>query len=164
MIDDSSYPENPTISVVLPTLNERGYLRDCLDSLLKQDSREIIEILVVDGGSSDGTREVVEAQGGVVRLIDNPRVTAAAAMNIGIAEAVGDVICRADAHTIYSPDYVRRCVDVLRESGAENVGGPMVPVGTTNFGRAVSAVTTSPFGVGPGKFHYATGRMDVETV
>lgn len=164
MIDDSSGPENPTVSVVLPTLNERAYLRDCLDSLLKQDSKSIIEILVVDGGSTDGTREVVAAQGGNVRLLDNPKVTAAAAMNMGIAEATGDVICRADAHTIYAPDYVRRCVEVLTESGADNVGGPMVPVGTTNFGRAVSAVTSSPFGVGPGRFHYATGRMDVETV
>jgi glycosyltransferase involved in cell wall biosynthesis len=157
----------PTVSIVLPTLNERGHLRDCLDSLLAQqtgDAVEVVEVLVVDGGSTDGTREVVEEEGGVVRLLDNPRVTAAAAMNVGIAAAVGEVVCRADAHTVYAPDYVRRCVEVLEETGAANVGGPMVPVGTTTFGRAVAAVTTSPFGVGPGRFHYATGRMDVETV
>lgn len=155
---------SPSISIVLPTLNERAFLRDCLDTLLAQDAEGIVEILVVDGGSTDATREVVEAEGGIVRLIDNPRVTAAAAMNVGIAEAAGDIICRADAHTVYAPDYVRRCVEVLRETGAANVGGPMVPVGLTSFGRAVSAVTTSPFGVGPGRFHYATGRAEVETV
>ena len=154
----------PTVSIVLPTLDERGHLRDCLDSLLRQDHPDIVEVLVVDGGSTDGTREVVEGEGGVVRLLDNPKVTAAAAMNVGIAAAVGEVICRADAHTVYAPDYVRRCVEVLEETGAANVGGPMVPVGNTSFGRAVAAVTTSPFGVGPGRFHYATGRMDVETV
>lgn len=153
-----------TVSIVLPTLDERGHLRDCLDSLLAQDCTDIVEILVVDGGSTDGTREVVASEGGVVRLLDNPKVTAAAAMNVGIGAAVGDVICRADAHTVYAPDYVRRCTEVLRETGASNVGGPMVPVGTSSFGRAVSAVTTSPFGVGPGRFHYATGRMEVETV
>ena len=46
------------------------------------------------------------------------------------------IICRADAHTLYSPDYVRRCVEVLEETGAENVGGLMRPVGTTTFGPA----------------------------
>ena len=154
----------PTVSIVLPTLDERSHLRDCLDSLLRQDCPDIVEIVVVDGGSTDGTREVVEGEGGVVRLLDNPKVTAAAAMNVGIAAAVGEVICRADAHTVYAPDYVRRCVEVLEETGAANVGGPMVPVGTSSFGRAVAAVTCSPFGVGPGRFHYATGRVVVETV
>lgn len=156
--------ELPSVSIVLPTLDERSHIRDCLDSLLGQDYPNLVEILVVDGGSTDGTREVVTDEPDPIRLVDNPRVTAAAAMNIGMVEARGEVICRADAHTLYAPDYVRRCVEVLTETGATNVGGPMVPVGTSNFGRAVSAVTTSPFGVGPGRFHYATGQMDVETV
>jgi hypothetical protein len=55
-------------------------------------------------------------------------------------------------------------VDVLVESGAANVGGRMQAVGTTSFGRAVAAVTSSPLGVGPGRFHYLTERAEVETV
>ena len=54
------------------------------------------------------------------------------------------------AWALYASDYIRRCVDVLVETGADNVGGTMLPVGTTRFGRAVAAVTTSPIGVGPG--------------
>jgi cellulose synthase/poly-beta-1,6-N-acetylglucosamine synthase-like glycosyltransferase len=123
-----------------------------------------VEVLVVDGGSIDGTREIVAAVGAPVRLVENPRVTAAAALNIGLGEAKGEVIVRADAHTLYEPDYVRRCVDVLEETGAANVGGAMRPVGTTRFGRAVAAVTSSPLGVGPGKFHYAHDRTEVDTV
>ncbi|MCU1358519.1 MAG: glycosyl transferase [Acidimicrobiales bacterium] len=153
-----------TVSIVLPTFNERTYITDCLASLLAQQGAEVIELLVVDGGSTDGTRDLVEGHGGIVRLVDNPRVTAAAAMNLGIAEASGDLICRADAHTLYATDYVARCVEVLEESGAVNVGGRMQAVGETRFGRAVAAVTSSPFGVGPGKFHYAEGRHDVDTV
>jgi hypothetical protein len=81
-----------------------------------------------------------------------------------VAEATGDVILRADAHTVYACDYVRSCVDVLLETGADNVGGPMRPAGTTSFGRAVAAATTSPFGVGPGKFHYSDRREEADTV
>jgi succinoglycan biosynthesis protein ExoA len=154
----------PTVSIVLPTLNERHHIRDCLDSLSRQDHAGIIEILVCDGGSTDGTREIVASYGGLVRLVDNPGVTAAAGLNEGLAHAAGDVLCRGDAHSLYDPDYVSRCVEVLAETGATNVGGPMRAVGTSPFGRAVAAVTSSPFGVGPGRFHYGTERSEVDTV
>lgn len=152
------------VTIVLPTLQERAAITDCLDSLLAQDHPNVVEVLVVDGGSTDGTRELVARRGHPVRLVDNPRVTAAAAMNVGLAEAGTDVVVRADAHTVYARDYVRRCVEVLEQSGADVVGGPMRAVGTTAFGRAVAAVTSSPVGVGPGRFHYATEPLDVETV
>src|SRR4051794_35106873 len=125
-----------SVTIVLPTLNERATMRDCLDSLLAQDWPNVVEILVVDGGSTDGTRDLAADSGEPVRVVDNPRVTAAAAMNIGLAEAKGDIVVRADAHTLYGRDYVRRCVEALVDTGADNVGGLMRPVGTTNFGRA----------------------------
>jgi len=143
------------ITIILPTLNERGYIRDCLDCLKNQDYPNIVEILVVDGGSKDGTQEIVMAEGGNVRLIDNPRMTAAAAMNVGIQECTTALYVRVDAHTLYTTDYVSQSVATFNESDAKVVGGPMRPVGTNPFGRAVSAVTTSPLGVGPGRFHYS---------
>lgn len=155
---------NPPITIILPTLNERGHIRDCLDSLYAQDYPSIVQILVVDGGSTDGTRDIVEQEGGRVRLIDNPRVTAAAAMNIGIALCHTERYVRVDAHTLYASDYVSRSVATAEETGAQVVGGPMRPVGTNPFGRAVAAVTTSPLGVGPGRFHYSEKQEEVETV
>ncbi len=152
------------VTIVLPTLDEREHITDCLDSLLAQDYPAIEEILVVDGGSSDGTPELAARRGEPVRVVPNPKVTAAAAMNVGIAAAGTEVIVRADAHTLYAPDFVTRCVEVLETSGADVVGGPMRPVGTTAFGRAVAAVTSSPVGVGPGRFHYADEAEDVDTV
>lgn len=152
-----------TVTVVLPTLHERAFIRDCLDSLARQDLAPL-EILVVDGGSTDGTREIAGATGPLVRVVDNPGMTAAAALNIGLREAAGEIIVRADAHTLYAPDYVRRCVEVLQETGAANVGGTMRPVGTSLFGRAVAAVTSSPLGIGPGRFHYSEVREEVDTV
>lgn len=153
----------PAVTVVLPTYQEREHIRDCLDSLLAQDYPGPVEVIVVDGGSTDGTRTVVTDERGV-RLVDNPRVTAAAAMNVGLAEMAGEILVRADAHSLYAPDYVRRNVEVLEETEAACVGGPMRPIGTTVFGRAVAAVTQSPFGVGPGRFHYEDQRTTVETV
>jgi glycosyltransferase involved in cell wall biosynthesis len=165
-VDEAGVAQGPRpgVSIVLPTLNERAFVRDCLDSLLAQDYPNVVEILVCDGGSTDGTREIVEAFGGSVRLVDNPGITAAAGLNLGLREMSGEVFCRGDAHSLYEKDYVTRCVEVLLETGAANVGGPMRAVGTTAFGRAVAAVTSSPFGVGPGRFHYATERCDVDTV
>jgi len=155
---------NPAVTIILPTLNERAFIKDCLDSLLAQDYSEIDEVLVVDGGSVDGTRDIVASIGPPVRLVDNPNVTAAAAMNVGLAAARNEVIVRADAHTLYATDFVSRNVEVLEETGAAVVGGPMRPVGVSPFGRAVAAVTSSPFGVGPGRFHYSDQREEVETV
>lgn len=155
---------HPPVSVVLPTLQERKWIRDCLGSLLAQDYPNIVEILVVDGGSTDGTRELAAGVDPRIQVLDNPRVTAASAMNIGMRAAKCDLVIRVDAHTIYERDYISRAVAVSQESGAAVAGGPMRPVGLTVFGRAVAAVTSSPFGVGPGRFHYSTEAADVDTV
>lgn len=161
MVDDSACP---SVSVVVPALDEEAHIGACLDSLVAQDYPGIRQILVVDGGSRDATTAVAGRYGDPVSVLPNPRRTAAAAMNIGVGAASGDIVCRADAHTTYAQDYVRRCVEVLTETGADNVGGPMRPVGSTPFGRAVAAATSSPLGVGPGRFHYATERQQVDTV
>ena len=157
----------PRVSIVVPTFDEADWIEACLDSLGSQDYEAIVEILVVDGGSRDATCALVSARQAIdprVRLLENPRRSAAGALNVGLRAAVGDVFVRADAHTEYATDYVRRCVEILLETGAENVGGPMVPVGTTRFGRAVAAVTTSRIGMGSGAFHWTRERRAVDTV
>lgn len=156
--------ERPPVTIVLPVRDEQASIGDCLDSLLAQDYPNVVEILVVDGRSSDRTRDIARGRGPRIRVLDNPGRTAAAAMNVGIASATTALVVRADAHTLYERDYVRCSVDALEESGADWVGGTMRPVGVTSFGRAVARVTSSPFGVGPGRFHYATEAQDVETV
>jgi succinoglycan biosynthesis protein ExoA len=155
------------VSVVLPTYQERTAIRDCLASLQRQDYHNIDEILIVDGGSTDGTLDIVArimASDPRVRLIHNPGRTAAAAMNLGMREASCNTIVRVDAHTWYRPDYVTRSVSVFESSGAQMVGGPMRPRGTNSFARAVAAVTSSRVGMGPGRFHYAAQAQDVDTV
>jgi len=156
--------ERPRVSIILPTFQEEDFIFDCLTSLKKQDYPFVDEILVVDGRSTDATREIAQHFGHGVRVVDNPGRTAAAAMNVGIDAARNEVIVRVDAHTLYESDYVSASVRALTKTGATMVGGRMVPIGTTRFGRAVAAVTSSPFGVGPGRFHYADVAQEVETV
>jgi len=120
----------PMISIVMPCLNEERCIVRAISSLL-EDAGDGVELLVIDGGSTDRTRDIVRAisgSGAPVRLLDNPKGRVSAAMNIGIHEARGEYIVRADAHGVYPPGYARRCVELLEETGAANAGGMQVPV------------------------------------
>jgi glycosyltransferase involved in cell wall biosynthesis len=159
-----------SVSVIVPIRNEERYIEDCLQPLLRQTYPSArYEIIVLDGRSSDRSREIVD---GLCRelphlyCIDNPAGTAPAAMNIGIRHAKGDVIIRADGHTVYPDDYIENCVKYLDHSGADNVGGPLltVPADNTLGARLVAAMLSNPFGVGDSRFRVSSKEGFVETV
>ncbi len=86
-----------------------------------------MEVLIADGMSDDGTRQVLgefEKRFASLRVLDNPAKIVSTGLNRAIREARGEIIIRMDAHTQYAPNYVRSCVEVLNETNAENVGGP----------------------------------------
>lgn len=148
----------PFVSVVLPVRNEGRSFAATLDAILGQDyPAERMEVLVVDGMSTDATRAVARdlaAKDPRLQLLENPDLIVPYAMNRGIAAARGAFLVRIDGHTIVANDYVSRCVAAWEHSGAECVGGRMDPVGETTVGRLVALATTSPFGVGNSHFHY----------
>ncbi|MEW6741494.1 MAG: glycosyltransferase [Planctomycetota bacterium] len=158
----------PVVSVVMPVRNEVGSIDGVVRSLLGQEyPRDRLEILIADGRSTDGTRERIAkmaAQDPLLRLIDNPGLVVPTALNLAIARAHGSIIVRADGHARYAPDYVRRAVEALEMTGADVVGGPMVPRGKSAFGRAVAAALTSPVAAGGSAFHFAERRGEVESV
>ncbi len=158
----------PTVTVLVPVLNEARYLRTCLDCIFNQDyPPELVEVLVIDGGSTDGTREIVRAyrhRHPNLRLLVNPDGVAAAALNRGIQAASGDVIVRVDGHAFIAPDYLRRCVYALEATGADAVGGVLHPVGETPTGRAIAAVMAHPLGGGPAPFRQAQQPVWADTV
>ena len=159
---------NPFITVILPVRNEAKHIERCLQAIINQDyPANCMEVLVIDGLSSDDTRPIVQTiiqQANFIRLLDNPKQIVPTAMNIGIKQAQGEIIIRVDGHTIIAPDYVRACVEALQESQADCVGGPMVAQSETPFGQAVALATSHPFGVGGSRFHYATEIIETETV
>jgi succinoglycan biosynthesis protein ExoA len=158
----------PFVSVVIPVYNEERFIEACLDSVLTQDyPSDRYEVIVADGGSSDGTRAIVERKAAAhpnVRLIDNPRRTQAAGLNLGILSSRGEYIARQDGHAEWAPAHLRRSVELLRESGADNVGGRADGVGTGVMGRAIACAMRSPFGVGGARFRYSHVAEDVATV
>ena len=160
--------KTPFVTVIMPVLNEAQFIEMSLGSVLAQDyPPDSMEVLVVDGGSADNTRLIVERmmrQNSSVRLLDNPRRIQAAAMNIGINAARGDIIIRVDGHTLVDQDYVSACVSHLVSGEADNVGGMMRAQGTTIVGQAVALAMESPFGIGGSKFHYTDRAQYVDTV
>jgi succinoglycan biosynthesis protein ExoA len=159
---------NPLVSIVLPCRNEQGYIQDCLESILKQELPEGgLEILIADGMSTDGTREYLQ-QASVahpqIRVLDNPGRIVSTGLNTAIRAARGEIIVRMDAHTLYAPDYVRQCLAVLRETGADNVGGPMQTTAATFMERAIRTVFHSAFAVGGARSHQAGYEGYVDTV
>jgi glycosyltransferase involved in cell wall biosynthesis len=157
------------ISVIIPCRNERTHIRGFLDSLQKQrlETDWSLEILVADGMSDDGTREVLRSYAARmpnVRVIDNPQRIVSTGLNAAILAASGEIILRMDAHTTYAPDYIRECARVLRETGADNVGGPWRAEGRGLVGRAISAAFHAPFCTGGGKAHDPEYEGEVDTV
>lgn len=158
---------NPFITVILPIRNEFATIERCLDAIQAQDYRGEMEILIADGMSSDGTREIVQRstlQRPNVQLVDNPDKIVPTGLNAALLRAKGEIIIRVDGHTIITPDYVRRCVETLQRTKADNVGGRMNAIGNTPFGKAVALATSTPFGIGGGRFHYSDKEEWVDTV
>lgn len=146
------------VSIIVPCRNEAAFIGPCLDSILATTyPRSALEILVVDGRSDDGTRAVLEWRAAVcpqLRMVDNPRRTVPAALNVGIRAARGEVILRMDAHVIYPPAYIPTLVGALLQSGADNVGGCVVarPGAPTPMARGIAYAQNHPLGVGNARF------------
>ena len=161
-------PDLPFVSVIMPIRNEERYLATSLESVLASDyAHDRLEILVIDGMSTDRSREIVQDYAQrypFLHLLDNPKSVAPRALNIGIGEAKGEIIVRMDAHALYAPDYVRQCVELLETTGAANVGGPQRAVGTNHTTNAIAVATTTPFGIGDAFFRYANEERWVDTV
>src|SRR5690606_25283512 len=125
-----------------------------------------VEVVVADGGSTDGTRDILESIARTeprLRVIDNPARRQSHGLNDAAALATGQILIRADGHSRYAPDYVSRSVAALIELGGA-VGGRMNPVGYDRFSEAVAAAMNSPLTMGPGRFHHAETTEVVDTV
>jgi succinoglycan biosynthesis protein ExoA len=143
----------PLVALAVPVLNEEAYIAACLASLLEQNDTFRLEILVLDGGSTDRTAEIVrglQQRHPEIRLVPNPARLQSAAVNLAarIASPEAGILIRADAHAWYPPGFVTRVVQALREQEATSVVVPMLTVGQAGLQRGIAAAQNSRLGNG----------------
>ena len=158
---------HPSISVILPVLNEEAHLEDAVHSILSQDYQGKIEVILAVGPSHDRTLEIAQSisrRDSRVVLVDNPSGRTAAGLNLALNKSQSPVVVRVDGHAQIPNDYLRLIVEILNKTGAVNVGGVMAAVGTTPFERAVAGAMRSPLGVGASRFHTGGEAGVVDTV
>ena len=122
--------EQPFVSVVLATFNRKEQLKECLDSLLKQSyPKEKYEIIAVDDGSKDGTRDVLadyeQKNSGLIKFFAQKNAGAAAARNLGIENSKGDIVCLTDDDCIADEKWIITLISHYAE-GVGGVGGRIV--------------------------------------
>lgn len=151
-----SRPELPTVSVVMPVVNEERHLRASVQRVLAQDYAGEFDVTLAVGPSRDATEGVARAlaeEFGQVRVVSNPSGSTPAGLNSAILASSGEIVVRVDGHAMIPTDYISCAVEVLQRTGADNVGGIMAAEGTGDFEQAVAAAMTSRFGVGDASFH-----------
>jgi succinoglycan biosynthesis protein ExoA len=161
--------DQPFVSVIMPVRDEAAFIARSLGAALAQDyPPERVEIIVADGMSTDGTREIVRSFAGRharLRLVDNAGRIAPTGLNAALRLARGEIVVRVDGHCEIAPDYVRRCVECLEREKVEGVGGPIETVGETTTARAIAAAMSSSFGVGGSAFRTVRDRrMFVDSI
>jgi glycosyltransferase involved in cell wall biosynthesis len=154
----------PLVSIIIPVRDEIRHIESCLRSILRGDwPVDRLEILVVDGMSSDGSRNIVRRIGRdhpQVRLLDNKRQSIPEALNLGVTASQGEIIMRMDAHALYPENYIPSCVYRLLEWDADNVGGVCItlPGAGTALAHAIALALSHPFGVGGSRFRIGVSQ------
>lgn len=146
------------ISIICPVYNEEQYIGRCIMSVLQQDyPQDSLELLFIDGRSTDHTRDIIQdfqKEHKNIRLLDNPQQVVPYALNKGIKESSGEVIMRIDGHCKYPRNYVSELVNNLYRLDADNVGGLWIthPAKDTAVCHAIAIASSHRFGVG-GSLH-----------
>ena len=157
----------PSVSVVMPVLNEEHHLATAVEHVLEQDYPGEMEIVLAVGPSQDRTREVADGIVSAdprVTVVDNPTGKTPSALNAAIGASSHEIVARIDGHAMMPSDYLRVAVETLEETGADNVGGIMAAEGVTSWEKAVAAAMTSKVGVGNARFHTGGEGGPADTV
>jgi glycosyltransferase involved in cell wall biosynthesis len=167
-VSTGSPAEEPLVLVAIPCLDEAEAIGECLQRVRAQTWANL-EVVVADGGSTDGTTQVVSrlaAGDHRIRLVDNPRRLQSAGLNEALAASPdASFVVRLDARSFVGPTYVARCVELLRSTASAVVGGRMVPRATAGWlARGIALANESKWGAGPARFHRAGTAGPAETV
>lgn len=155
------------VSIILCCRNESKYIKKTVETLLSQ--KNILgkfELIVVDGISTDGTREMLselESNHKNLIVVENEKKITPAALNLGILHSRGEFICVVGAHAEYSSDYINNCLLLFQKHpGASCVGGPIISKGRNNFAKATALAMSSFLGIGNAKHRFPNYEGEAE--
>lgn len=161
-----------TVSIIIPCYNEQATIRLLLEAIYTQTyPRTALEVLIVDGMSTDHTRQEIAAFQSEhtdlpIQIVDNPARFIPAGLNRGISASGGQILIRLDGHAVPAPEYVERCVHALKTGLGDNVGGiwEIRPTGTGAIAGGIAAAASHPLGVGDARYRYTDQAQSVDTV
>jgi succinoglycan biosynthesis protein ExoA len=162
----------PKVSVIVPCYNEQFTIRLLLDALHQQTyPRAEMEVIVADGFSKDGTRDVIktfqeEFPDFNVRVVDNSNRSIPSGLNRAIEVSRGEIILRLDAHSQPYPDYIANSVSAHGAGRGENVGGvwEIRPGAETWIAKSIAVAAAHPLGVGDALYRHTKQAAEVDTV
>lgn len=170
---------NYKVAVVIPTLNEEKFIARCLDSVIAQSYPfNDMDVMVVDGGSKDRTKDIVEEYKRKyqnIRFLNNPGRIQSIAFNIGVHSSDAPYIVRLDAHATYNHRYIEKCIEKF-SANAEvlgcapefvgNVGGVwnIRPQHSGLIAESSAILNQSRFGIGGAAFRVGAPAGFVDTV
>lgn len=155
------------VSFILPVRNEYNYIALTLDSVLSQNTTKNYEVIISEGGSTDGTLDIINQyvkKYPEIKLIHNPNQIVSTGFNTALNEAFGDIIIRIDGHCEIQPNYLERCVELINKQNANIVGGSIQTISNGLIGHAIAVAQSCIFGVGNVKFRQSnynhSGHVD----
>jgi glycosyltransferase involved in cell wall biosynthesis len=157
----------PAVSVIMPVLNEEDHLREAVAGILEQEYPGTLDVVLALGPSRDRTGEIAAEicrENAHVRAVDNPTGRTPSGLNAAIRATRHPVVVRVDGHGRLPAGYIKAAVRLMQETGADNVGGMMVPEGRTPFEQAVARAMSSRLGIGGGRFHVGGDAGPAQTV
>jgi succinoglycan biosynthesis protein ExoA len=162
----------PSVAIIIPCYNESRTIVALFDAIRGQSfPLSDMEIIVADGKSTDGTRQLADSYALAhpelnMRLVDNPERSIPAALNRAIGLSKAGLILRLDAHSVPSNDFVERCLQASEQTGAANVGGvwEIRPSGSSLLARAIAVAASHPLGAGDARYRIGGAAGEVDTV
>lgn len=162
---------NNKVAVIIPTLNEESFIARCLDSVIDQSYPfEDMDVMVIDGGSTDRTIEIIQEyklKYSNIRFLNNPGRIQSIAFNIGVQNSTAPYIVRLDAHALYKSYYIEGCIKGLKgNSNRGNVGGQwdIKPQNESLWATTNAILNYSKFGIGGASYRVGAQAGNVDTV